>query len=76
VELLHGGVRGAELENREQSSPKHALSVMPGPQSRHDGPTRHDTKRPSGLIGSGRVGPSFFGLVPGSGRAARLEFYM
>jgi hypothetical protein len=25
VELLHGGVRGAELEKREQSSPKHAL---------------------------------------------------
>jgi hypothetical protein len=27
VELLHGGVRGAELEKREQSSPKHALNV-------------------------------------------------
>jgi hypothetical protein len=26
VKLLHGGVRGAELEKREQSSPKHALS--------------------------------------------------
>jgi hypothetical protein len=25
VELLHGGVRGAELEKREQSSPKHPL---------------------------------------------------
>jgi hypothetical protein len=25
VELLHGGVRGAELKKREQSSPKHAL---------------------------------------------------
>jgi hypothetical protein len=28
VELLHGGVRGAELEKREQSSPKHPLHVM------------------------------------------------
>jgi hypothetical protein len=28
VELLHGGVRGAELEKREQSSPKHALSLQ------------------------------------------------
>jgi hypothetical protein len=27
VELLHGGVRGAELEKREQSSPKHALKL-------------------------------------------------
>jgi hypothetical protein len=26
VELLHGGVCGAELEKREQSSPKHPLS--------------------------------------------------
>jgi hypothetical protein len=28
VELLHGGVRGAELEKREQSSPKHALKII------------------------------------------------
>jgi hypothetical protein len=28
VELLHGGVRGAELEKREQSSPKHPLSIV------------------------------------------------
>jgi hypothetical protein len=54
---------------------KKGLSVVPGPQGRHDGPARHGTKRPSGLIGSGRVGPGFFGLVPGSGRAAHLEFY-
>jgi hypothetical protein len=27
MELLHGGVRGAELEKRDQSSPKHALNT-------------------------------------------------
>jgi hypothetical protein len=27
VELLHGGVHGAELEKREQSSPKHTLNL-------------------------------------------------
>jgi len=27
VELLHGGVRGAELQKLEQSSPKHPLII-------------------------------------------------
>jgi hypothetical protein len=34
VELLHGGVRGAELEKREQSSPKHPLTRRGAPQAR------------------------------------------
>ena len=29
VELLHGGVRGAELQKLEQSSPKHLLNQFP-----------------------------------------------
>jgi hypothetical protein len=36
VELPHGGVRGAELEKQEQSSPKHAHRSV-GEKKRREG---------------------------------------
>jgi hypothetical protein len=37
---------------------------------------RHGTKMPLCLIGPGRFGPGHFGLMPCSGRATRLEYYI
>jgi hypothetical protein len=39
--------------------------VVHGLPGRHGSTARHGTKRPSGLIGSGRIGPGYIGLVPG-----------
>jgi hypothetical protein len=60
---------------RHGTARKNPLRAVPGPPSRHDSTARPGTKRSSGLLVPGRIGPGLIVLGPCSGRAARLEYY-
>jgi hypothetical protein len=65
----------AAVVPRHGTARKKPLRVVPGPPSRHDSTARPGTKRSSGLLVLGRIGPGQIVLGPCSGRAARLEYY-
>jgi hypothetical protein len=49
---------------RHDTARKNPLRVVPGPPSRHDSTARPDTKRSSGLLVPGRIGPGQIVLGP------------